>query len=354
MIDMDILLGLAPFDLPTLRPVRFDGNGLNVPLSHFALADAETLRHVYAKVNGLSLQWKAMGADPDWNKLGQGTVELTQERLIEQVRRLGSATNAAGLLTPETHKALHDVRGGGLTVLLGTAELLSYEPGDHGLTHTCVAAARDHAKIMRCLLPDLDPEGRAADEAGKAHGISHFVDKWQGAQMRGPDGPVVVSVHCEFWGNISARCLETAVIDRVVYNLMNNAARFAGDGQVELAVQAVDSKLTRWVVGNRVTAAEAAFLSKMDLKALFAGGVTRGGNGVGLANCAEIVADCFGLQQPTDAAQRGYVGAALHGDTFLAWFHWPSYVSHPEQQSEKGPTTPQRARREMETANNSR
>jgi hypothetical protein len=326
VIDHVLLLRLAPADLPILRPLRFDGAGLEVPLSRFAPADRDALRHIYAKVNGLSLQWRAMGANPDWNLLGRCSTELVKEGLLHSAQALGRATQEAGSDGPDSRKALHDIRGGGLTVLLGTAELLSMLPADEGLARTCVAAARDHAKIMRCLLPDLDPPGRAADEGTKAHAISHFTDKWHGASLRGPLGPVTVAVHCEFQGNISARCLETASIDRVVYNLMNNAVRFAVDGQVELAVQPVGRDLTRWVVGNRVAAAEATFLAGMELKALFAGGVTHGGNGVGLANCAEIVAECFGLQSSTAAAQGGYVGAALSHDAFLVWFHWPTYA----------------------------
>ena len=195
---------------------------------------------------------------------------------------------------------------------------------------------------MRCLLTDLDPPARAADRATKAHAIGHFVDKWNGAHVQGPGGPVTISMRCGFQGAISARCLETASIDRVVYNLLNNAARFAEGGEVELAVQPMGNGLTRWVVGNRVSKDEEAFLSGMDLKVLFAGGVTRGGNGVGLANCAEVVAQCFGLPGPADAARGGYLGAALQGNAFLVWFHWPAYTPHPDQA--RGSSEAQRSR----------
>lgn len=137
---------------------------------------------------------------------------------------------------------------------------------------------------------------------------------------------MAVAVRCSFAGAVSARCLETASIDRVVYNLVNNAARFAADRAVTLWVFPVAPGLTRWVVENRIAPDQAAFLTDRvggDLGRLFAGGVTRGGTGVGLANCAEIVADCFGLESPGEAVGRGYLGAAAVNYTYRAWFHWP-------------------------------
>lgn len=47
--------------------------------------------------------------------------------------------------------------------------------------------------------------------------------------------------------------------------------------------------------------------------------------GVGLVNCADVVADCFGLPTPAEAVAGGYIGATLRGDRFLVWFHWPKY-----------------------------
>ena len=332
MLDDAFLLSLAPATLPILRPDRFDGAGLEMPLSRFAPRDRLALHRIYRDLEGLSRLWRSMGAAPDWGVLGRRAAEAAMTGgLFDEAQALGLATREEGLDGPDVRKALHDIRGGGLTVLLGTAELLALQPSSEGLARTCAAAARDHAKIMRCLLTDLDPPARSADQATKSHAIGHFVGKWDGAHVQGPAGPVTISVSCGFRGAVSARCLETASIDRVLYNLVNNAARFAVGGGVELAVRPVGRCLTRWVVCNRVGEDEEAFLAGTDLGALFAGGVTRGGNGVGLANCAEVVAQCFGLPDPTDAVRDGYLGAALRGDSFLVWFHWPAYTTHPEQ-----------------------
>ena len=167
------------------------------------------------------------------------------------------------------------------------------------------------------------------DEATKAHAVEHFVAKWDGMTGVGERAAVTVHVRCTFQGNVSARCLETSSIDRVVYNYLNNAIRFASDGAVTLWIFPVGGELTRWVVQNRVSTDQATFLAGAtgpDLGRLYAGGITRGGSGIGLTNCAEIVADCFGLDSPAEAVARKYLGALACGEDYYAWFHWPAYT----------------------------
>ncbi|MBP3956363.1 ATP-binding protein [Gemmata sp. G18] len=326
------LYELAPVTLASNRSERFDGAGYEVPTARFAPADRELLARVYRDVNGLPLLWNTMRHAPDFAALEAYIQRVGDEGLMGAARQLGAATQAAGACDPAVRKAIHDIRGGGLTVFLGTAEMLGMMPGDHALVRRCVDAARDHAKIMRNLLPDIDPAVRAADEATKAHGIDHFTDKWDGMATQGPAGPVSVGVRCAFTGAISARCLETSSIDRVVYNYVNNAVRFAAGGAVTLWVFPVAAGLTRWVVQNAIAPDQAEFLAARagaDFANLFAGGVTRGGTGVGLANCAEIVADCFGLPSPAEAVRRGYLGARTSGAEYYSWFHWPAYMPAP-------------------------
>lgn len=315
------LLDLAPTALPNHRSRRFDGAGFEVPLARFADADRGILARIYAAVDGLTRTARAAGpAAPAVEAYIRGA-----DRLLPDAQRLGAATRAAGREDAAVRKAVHDIRGGGLAVLVGSAGLLDLLPGDPGVARSCVNAARDHAKIMRNLLPDIDPEVREVDEAAKAHDIGHFAAKWDGMTVRRGEVSIAVGVRCSFAGAISARCLETSSIDRVVYNLVNNAVRFAADGRVILWIFPVGNGLVRWVVENRVAADQRVFLEAAapDLGRLFAGGITRGGTGVGMANCAELVADCFGLSGPADAVGGGYLGAAVRGGRFLAWFHWP-------------------------------
>ncbi|QJW98526.1 ATP-binding protein [Frigoriglobus tundricola] len=322
------LYELAPTTLASNRSERFDGAGYEVPSAHFAPPDRILLDRVYRAINGLPLLWNSMRHAPDYTALEDYVRRVEAEALMNDAKHLGEATRATGAYTPAVRNALHDIRGGGLTVFLGTAELLGMVPGDRDMIRRCVDAARDHAKIMRNLLPDIDPVVRAADEATKAHGIDHFTSKWDGMATQGPTGPVSVGVQCAFEGAISARCLETSSIDRVVYNYVNNAVRFAAGGAVTLWVFPVADGLTRWVVQNAIAPDQSAFLAEKagpGFERLFAGGVTRGGTGVGLANCAEIVADCFGLPSPAEAVRHGYLGATTQGTDYHSWFHWPAY-----------------------------
>ena len=323
------LYELAPTALASNRSERFDGAGYEVSSDRFAPADHALLDRVYRAINGLPLLWSSMRHGPDYPALEAYVTRVGGDALLSDAQHLGEATRATGSYNPAVRNALHDIRGGGLTVFLGTAELLGMMPGDRDMVRRCVDAARDHAKIMRNLLPDIDPVVRAADEATKAHGIDHFTSKWDGMATQGPTGPVSVGVQCAFEGAISARCLETSSIDRVVYNYVNNAVRFASGGAVTLWVFPVADGLTRWVVQNAIAADQAAFLADKagaGFERLFAGGVTRGGTGVGLANCAEIVADCFGISSPAEAVRRGYLGATTRGAEYYSWFHWPAYL----------------------------
>ncbi len=318
------LLDLAPVALPNYRTHRFDGAGYEVPLARFAPDDRAILVRLYAAVDGLPRLTRAAGpAGPTVEAFIRGA-----DRLIPDAQQLGVATRSAGGEDAAVRKAVHDIRGGGLAVVIGSAGLLDLLPDDPGIVRACVDAARDHAKIMRNLLPEIDPVVREADEAAKAHDIRHFAAKWDGMAVRRGDDSVAVAVRCSFAGSISARCLETSSIDRVVYNLINNAVRFAADGAVVVWIFPVGEGLVRWVVENRVAADQRVFLATAapDLGRLYAGGVTRGGTGVGLANCAELVADCFGLTDSAEAVAGGYLGAVTRGDRYLAWFHWPALV----------------------------
>ena len=313
---------LAPDNLLNHRSQRFDGTGFEVPLARFSPSDVHILKRIYAAVQELGLLLQRMSHAPEYPALEAYVRGLDTNALLVDAGRIANEA-----IDPAVRKAAHDIRGGGLSVLTGTSGLLDIIPGTPELLRKCAEAARDHAKIMRSLVPDLDPEVRALDEADKAHDIGHFVDKWHGAVIKCREKSVAVRVHCGFRGMVSARCLETSSVDRVLYNYVNNAVRFAEDGQVDLWIFLTAQGLTRWVVSNPITPANAAYLrtAVSDLARLYAGGVTQGGTGIGLLNCAELVADCFGLESPVDAVNRGYLGAALHGNDYRAWFHWPVF-----------------------------
>lgn len=188
--------------------------------------------------------------------------------------------------------------------------------------------ARDQAKIMRNILPDLDPEVRRADEAEKPHFMHTVVEKWDGFQFeRGDQSPGHVRVACGYEGLPASCCLEASAVDRIVYNYVNNAMRFTTGDTIHLAIAPVGDDAVRWVVANPIAPDQVAWLqqhTKGDLANLYRGGLTRGGTGVGLSNCADFVAAAFGLPDIDIALDGRYLGAAVEGGWYLAWAHWPS------------------------------
>lgn len=317
----DTLLALAPTTLRPLRSVRYDGRGFDRPLAAFAPRDRDLLRDMYREVKGFYDRWMADRTNPAVADTVNG------DHLIDAGRELGQATLAAGLGGWEVEKLLHDIRGGGLLLLAGAAELARISRNSVQIVAACGYAARDHAKIMRSSVTDLDPPGRARDQETRVHTVEGFLAPWRAARrVNGHD--IRVEVAAEFTGPVAGCCQEAAVVDRVVYNLVNNAARFAADGRVGLTVLAVSRVMTRWVVSNDLSPDERAWLAGAvggDTRRLYAGGVTHGGSGTGLAGCADLVAAGCGLETGRAAVERGYLGARVIDGGYYSWFHWPVY-----------------------------
>lgn len=318
-----LLYDLAPLDLDNRRPNRFDGDGFGLDLGAFGPADRARLGRLYAATDRVG---RAARDGP--NAARAALLALDEAALIADASALGCDTPPAATAAPRVAQLLHDVRGGGLQVMIGTAELLRLDPAATELVAGGAAAARDHAKIMRAGFPALDPDRYAADEAARVHAIDGFVATWDGMTVKQGERTAAVRVECEYRGAITARCLETAAIDRVMYNYVNNAARFAADGRVRVWIFPTAGGLVRWVVHNALAPADRAWLNRStagDPRALFAGGLTNGGHGIGLSGCAAVVGECFGLP-PADAVRRGHLGARADDSGYYAWFHWPAHA----------------------------
>jgi signal transduction histidine kinase len=117
--------------------------------------------------------------------------------------------------------------------------------------------------------------------------------------------------------------LEASALDRVVYNLVNNALRFSSEDTIVLTIFPVGNIL-RWVVENKIKPENVTWLKEHvgnNFSSLFKGGITNDGNGIGLSNCADIVGASFGVSS-TQAIEQGYISATVDDDTFYACFHW--------------------------------
>ena len=123
--------------------------------------------------------------------------------------------------------------------------------------------------------------------------------------------------------------MEFSALDRVIYNLVNNASQHAADGQVDLIITAVDDQASthlRFAVVNKVSAEQRAALAERfgdDLSALFRGGFTTGGHGIGMRVCGDFVTQGYGRSSLDAALSDKLLGVDLVDDRFVAWFHWP-------------------------------
>lgn len=336
LAHLDLYLNLAPTNLRVRREDRYDGGGFSVSLTDLALEDVSSIIQIYQAVKRIYDLWLYMRDAVNYDLLRQQLSYFKTDAFLSSAQAIGTATYAAQA-TPSTNvrKAIHDIRGGALASLIGYCHLLDRLPDQAEIMKQAVYLARDHAKMMRNIVPDLDIPVRAADESSRIHGISDFVEKWNGFVFEMEQKQVQIEVGSHFDGFITNRCLETSAVDRILYNYINNAARFAATDKVRLTILPVNQSVIRWVVENEISNQQRQWLTEtldLQLDKLFAGGYTRGGHGVGLSSCVSLVAASFGVTQDMQAVQEKYLGAALDSSTYYAWFHWPSYV--PESDDE--------------------
>lgn len=322
-----LYLGLAPTDLEIYRTFRYDGGGFEISLKDLAVEDVTHIAQIYNALKSLYDLWLYMGDQPNYALLRERLAYFATPEFLSKVQSIGAMTYNHAIDTDAMHNALHDIRGGALTSLTGYARLLPRLANKDDYVRQAVYLARDHAKMLRNILPDLDKPVRDADEGLKLHAIDEFISKWDGFAFELPGKSVTITAVSHYQGYITSRCLETSAMDRILYNYINNASRFAANNQVRLTVLPVGKELTRWVVENEITDDHVTWLKNevSDLQELFAGGHTRGGTGRGLLNCANFVSTSFGINTD-EAVEQEYLGAKVFGNSYYAWFHWPVYV----------------------------
>jgi len=317
------LVELAPSELPRARDRRYVGEGFAVTLLAFPTEVAACLERIYAKCRGYYRAWLDECDGPGWPEVHERFRALRDGDLISDARALGETLDRAA--DPRLGRVIHDVRGGALSALVTEASIMDPDPPAAELGWLA-ELARDHAKMMRQGIVDLDREGRAADEREKQHDVGPIVEKWTGRQYRLNGSVASIETQSRYTGGLASCCLEAATVDRVLYNLINNATRFASDGRVTLDIFPVGRDI-RFVVGNGLTDEHLGWLrteTDGEPTRLFEGGITRRGHGIGLANCAILVAAAYGQPGPENALETGHLGAQIRDRRFLAWFHWPS------------------------------
>ncbi|HEU4327014.1 MAG TPA: ATP-binding protein [Roseiflexaceae bacterium] len=328
-LNDQLLTGLAPQGLPTYRTGRYGGEGISVLLADFAHADRSALQKVYVVLLALRDLLDPRG--------GGGTLQaaraLLQEHgwgvILEEMRQLGSSEGEDGERPQYMRAVLHDLRGGAFQALAIHLQLLDLGLAQEEDLTRVFLLTRDHLKIMRNCIPDLDAQRYDQDRRDRAHSVRLLIEKWDQNIYQVPGVSASVVMDCRFEGSVSERCIEFSALDRVIYNLMNNAVRNTADEVVYLVLlplPAETPKDLRFVVYNRVTSEQRTTLEKRygdRLSELFRGGFTTGGSGQGMNICANFVMNAYGLQTIDQALDGGYIGAAYQEGYFVNWVHWP-------------------------------
>ena len=338
------LLALAPGRLPNRRRIRYVGDDLCVVLEQLASRDQDLLRRLYQILTELlyAIVDPAIDDAGKWQAITRWTENYNIDTLIEEIREIGLASHAQAD-SEALAKAMHDVRGGALSALLGRLQLFEYVPHTETVLKSLFVLTRDHLKIMRSALVGLDEPRRNADRKPKAHAMRLILEKWHESVVGPQQGErsVQMFIDCRYEGALTDCCLESAAVDRIFYNLAAYACRHAVGSRLEMAVFPLTEppdECLRFVLSNEVSPEEAARLSSMvqagaaagtsheyprNLSSLFEPEASSADADLGLAVVADFVAGAFGLRDRGEALRERYVGVILDGQTFRAWFHWP-------------------------------
>lgn len=310
------LTKLAPTDLIVQNQNRYQKVHDVLTRSELPEEEAERLKTLYS----LLLQFCEAETYPElWS-------QVRLEDLRREVSRLGSSIKRP---SPSQAKAFHDVRGGTIFHLGALDEASVEEIMELPVIRSL---AYDLSKFMRGLCPFLDPVKSRQEESNiRVHTVETYLQPWQDRVLVQEGKPVRVRVKNRFEGAVTCRCVETSALDRTLFNLANNATRFSQEPFIDLVTFQVGN-LVRWCILNSISQDQARWLDdKLDHNglALFQRGTTRGSTGLGLESCTDVVGKVLGVPERTTLVKSGYIGAAILGDRFCAWFHWPIYQPRP-------------------------
>lgn len=315
-------IDLAPLNLRNKSIARYDGTGFSATLSDFSQKDAYILKTIYENIKAVYDLWLYMKDAPQYSLLKPNVERFTSPEIVLMGKQLGESIPSA---SEQLHKVIHDIRGGAFMTMISSATRIAtfdlYQKIE--AMRSFVFLARDQAKMMRNAIEDIDPITRAADERFRVHSVYDYVKKWNDFEYHLPERVITVKVKCFFEGNVTTCCLEASALDRVVYNFINNALRFSAGDVITLTIFPIGNIL-RWVLENEISPEHALWLQNNvgdNLQSLYKGGITQGGNGIGLSNCADLVAASFGITS-SEAIEQGYVSSKVIDSTYYACFHW--------------------------------
>jgi hypothetical protein len=275
-ITREMISQLATAELENFRSSRYRADDLAIGLDSLGAADRELLVWMYETLRELEGVVTGGQVLTDPAPLVAFVERHDVGELVARVRRIGAQAGN------DEHLAaiFHDIRGGALSALI--------------------------TQLSRVGRGDL------------ARAFREFA-----AQVG--DERVVVEVDCQHDAVIAESCVELGAIDRVAYNLLNNAVRHTQRPTIDVWLLRLEKDLCI-AFANTVSAAQRDMLAARmaeDPAVLF-GDFTTTDSGYGLRIVAELVGHAYGVPSVQRLAANGYVGAKIVGDSFVTWFHWPT------------------------------
>ncbi len=319
-ISRETITKLAPPALENLRVTRYRADEQAVDLSAFAPGNGSVVVELYEFLSGLAAALASDLSDGDPAPLSAYVARYDVDDLVQRLRRLGADRHERD----QVAEALHDIRGGAMTALFMRLSRLGRGGHRPEVARALSIYARDHMKMMRNVVKDLDADARARDLSLIPHSLSDLAQAVREFTATVADQQVLVDVSCTDDAVIADSCVECSAIDRVAYNLLNNAARYADEPRIASWLVVLESDL-RVAVANSISAAQRELLGELlakDPNALF-GSFTTSGSGYGLRIVCELVGRAYGVASTETLIKSGYVGAKVVDDAFVSWFHWP-------------------------------
>lgn len=169
------ILALAPLTLKNRRRGRYLGDDFCLPVSAFAAADQERLRELYDFLEE-AFRLVSRAHDFDAATVRRVSEWIAQQDLsarIKEVQAFGSESCAAQPSELMGQDRARSARR--LSFLLNHLQFAQKQPLEETSLRALFFLTRDHLKIMRNALLELDDAKRTEDLLPKLHGIDFIV-----------------------------------------------------------------------------------------------------------------------------------------------------------------------------------
>ena len=324
------MLTLTTAEPVSFRKERYLGGAFSLLLSDFSFDEQEVLRRLYEQLQELLAKTHADGllSEADTAKLNAFLQNSEFLPLQEQLFAMMGEALANRQKTRET--ALYGLASGALSSITGYLLITRNSSLEKEYIQSLYYLSRDHLKLMRNLVRDLDPVKRSHDEAAKWHSLNLLKEKWASVTYRAFAEEIEVTFDNYYEGQVAARCLEFSELDNIFYHLANNALRYSAHPKLAIGVLPVaGDKQLRWVFANTISTAQTEAIAALteDGTSLFEHGATtlgKNSEGYGLGSVADTILHAYGLDDLYAAEEQGYFGWKIRDDRFYIWFHWPS------------------------------